>query len=548
MIKKNREYAPCKILFYASIITILVLTYSGNNTYAAPTINNISVQNQTIKLGETEIIVVNCTDNASNITAVYADINNTNNFFQNNSFNHTSSDIYAFSISTDTDSIFEAAGIFNVTGYCINDLNETANSSTSFIVLNQTFRKERQINVSINSFDDGYIGYFDYTKEITQYSRMNITVEFINSGSTSYTKKTELDIYGVVGETFTLISNRSGGTSALKPGGRVVEKLRYTPMISGYFWIRIKIYYSDKTANAWGTFHVKPYYDIGYYPGTTIPPSSGGGLSEERVTIIQLNPVPVEELVPKSTLDHGIKGLSISYPDKVFINPGESAVAYVIFNNSGTMPLRNLMILSQINGDILIDVQPKTIYELYGNHSAVFMITLDTSPNISEGIYSLDFTAYTDKMKEYGHIDVDVGKMNIDDSLERTINSYQYLIIKLEEDVDDLNFEGKDTNRIVPYINEAKNTLRLAKDAFRLKDYEKTRDNLKKTRNSLINAVIEAALARGDNLLIVMAPTIWLLIVLLIIMIIAAIALYLHKREHEKNKKEDELKETARGE
>ncbi|MBU4300206.1 hypothetical protein L6303_00005 [archaeon] len=545
MTKTNKGVLHGALLIYALIAAIFLAAY-GNDAYALLDMN-ISAENSIIMLGEIERILINCTDNSSNITAVYADINTTKGFFPNNVFENISNITYMLSISTKTNSPFYIAGHFNVAGYCKNSLNETANANISFIVVNHTLQKERPINISIDSFDNGYISYFDYQKELTQYSRMNITVEFTNSGSTSYSKKTELDIYGFSEGKLVLIANRSGAISSLTPGSRSVEKLRYTPMQPGWFWIRIQVHYSNKTANAWGVFQVKPYYNIIYYPPPT-PPSSGGGSYEEIIRTVQLENPPKEVSIPKKIVDVGKKNIALSYPDKIYITPGDSAVAYVIVTNKGTMALREIQVLGQINGDIIIDVQPRIVSELYGNNSAVFMITLDTNTDTNEGIYSLDFTAYTDKMKDEGHIDVEVGKATLDDSLERTILNYQYLIIKLEDEMDELNIAKKNTSKVVPYINEAKNTLSLAKSALKLKDYEKTRDNLKKTRNSLINAVIEMARARGDTMLIVMAPTIWLLIILLIIMLITAVMLYMHKRDKEKAKegltKEDKIDET----
>jgi|GEM_PF-1172902 len=521
------------------LICLIILSACKSDAYAAPVINNISVQEQAIRLGNANTVYINCTDNSSTITGVYADINTSEGMFLNNTFTKGTGDIYGLSISTMMPSKFWASGFFNVSGYCTNSLGETANSNTSFLVVNKTIVLDRTINLSIDSFDLGRIGYFDYNQEIRQYSRINITVEFINTGSTRYLKKTELDIYGVVNGTFTILYNRSGATRTLNPGERSVEKLRYTPMTPGYYWIRIFVHYAEnKTANAWGIFHVTPYYESAYgpvyVPGPPAPPRT-----IEIETTIQL-PNPTEEVLPAQENDRGIKGMTVSYPYKANITPGESSTIYVIVKNEGTMPLRELMILSRINGDISIDVQPKIVQTLYGGRSAVLMITMDALPGTPEGVYSLDFTVHTDKMSENGHIDVTVGKTSIDDELARTILNYQYILSKLEEEMDSLNIEGTDTSKILPHIDEAKNRLKLAKEAYKIKDYEKTRDNLKRTRNSLINAVIELALARNEtSQLIVMALTIWLLIILLIIIIIAAIALYMHKRDTERTKKKE---------
>lgn len=511
------------------------------SVYAAPAINNISVQEPVIPLGDANVILLNCTDNSSNISEAFADISTSVSLFLNNTFTQDTNETFHLSISTAPLSVFRIAGYFNVSAYCVNSIGETANANITFFVANQSIERNGLLNISIGPFALGRFGYFDFPQEITQYSRMNITAEFINTGSVPFTKKTMLEIYG---GNFTLVANRTGGTASLAPGARIIENLRYTPLTPGWFWIRAIAYYENKTASSWGTFYVKPYYNIVGYAPPSPPTSGGGGGGGERIWTIQLqNPPAPKGETTKEEVDYGRKEMSIIYPDKISVTPGESSVAYVIVNNSGTMTLREMIILPRINADILIDIQPKLIQTLYGKHSAVFMITLDVPPDVPEGSYSLDFTVSTDKMKKYGHIEVDVGNATVDDSLERAISNYQYLIVKLEEETEGLSIVGIDTGKITPYIDDAKNTLTLAKDAYGRKDYETTRDNLKKTRNSLINAVMEIARARSGGVLVVMAPTIWLLIVLIIIIGIAAFSLYAHRRDAEKSRKEGEMPE-----
>ncbi len=521
------------LLFLAVFLPALISFSAGS--HASPTINNLSVEKPVIWLWDSNTVFLNCTDadNSTFITNVSADISNPNRTFFNNTFLQEADGTYYLPVSTTQFWTSNNSGIMNILTYCSNNLSETASSATAFIVLNQTFREGRPVNVSINATDDGRIGFFNYSLEVTQYSRMNIVVEFINTGSTTYTKKTRMEI-GMYDTNFTVIANRTGLTNTLMPGGRTVETLRHTPLTYGYFWLHVIVSFNNKTADAWGYFRVKPYYSTvpGGGGGTSPPTSgSGGGGGEDRTWTIQLPdilPTPAPEV--KKEPDSGLKNMVITYPDKVFITPGESAVAYLIVNNIGTMPLRQITVLPRIIGNIRLDVQPIAIDALLGNHSAIFMITLDASPDISPGTYPLDFTVSTDKMSQEGHIDVEVGTTSMDDSLWRTINNYQYIIIKLEDEVDSLNIEGKDTTKVTTYIEQAKNTLKLAKAAYAAKDYETTRDNLKKTRNHLINAVIELALAKGEGAIVVMAPMIWLLIALIVIIVIAAVALYMHKR------------------
>ena len=529
----------CKITFIVVVFTTLILL--GNYGYALPVINNITLKAPIIRLGETNSVIVNCTDDNENYTIsnVYADINATNVSSSNNSFEQMPNGAYNLSISTAYTSIFWVADFIKVTAYCINDINETASAMASFRVINQTLVKDKMINVSVDTFDDGRIGFFEYSREIRQYSRMNITMEFINTGSTSYMKKTLMQI-GIYDSNFTVISNRSGLTNGLWPGDRSVENLRYVPLEYGFFWMHIIVSYANKTAEAWGSFYVKPYYDIipSQSPAPAPPPASGGNGGSDRLWVIQLpTPEPAAENITQQRFDAGLKGIILSYPEKVYLMPGESAVAYVTVYNNGTLALRELKLLPSIIGGIQIDVRPMILQTLYGNHSAIFMITLDAPVNTKPGTYPLDLRLSTDKGERYGYIDVEVGTAKIDDSIESEINNYQYIISKLEDETDTLDIEGKDTAKIKQYINDGKATLKLAKDTYKIKDYDKTHDNLKKTRNHLIDAVMELARSRSEEILVVMAPTIWLLIALLIIITIAAVSIYVHKRDVEKERK-----------
>ncbi|VVB60825.1 Uncharacterised protein [uncultured archaeon] len=534
-------------LIFTAALFIFLLLEPGSHAF--PVIYNLSVENPFAWFGQINTIFLNCTDNnstlAPNISA-YADIFTPNATFLNNTFLQDENKTYYLPIQVLQFWNSNSSGLMNITAHCTNELGETANASAMFVVLNQTFRETRTVNVSINATDDGRIGYFNYPTEITQYSRMNIIMEFINTGSITYSKKTRMEI-GMYDANFTILANRTGLTNTIMAGGRSVETLRYTPMIYGYLWIHIIVSFNNKTADAWGYFHVKPYYSVVPGDGTPPPPpppvvGGGGGGSEGRIWTIQLPDItPTPAPGSKKEADSGVKEMTLTYPDKIFITPGESSVAYLIVNNKGTMPLREVTVLPKMAGGIRIDVQPIMIDVLPGNSSAIYLITLDASSDVPSGIYPLDFIVSTDKISQGGHIDVEVGRTSVDDTLERTINNYQYIIVQLENEVDSLNIEGKDTTTVTLYIEQAKNTLTLAKKAYGAKDYETTRDSLKKTRNHLVNAVIALALAKGEGVIVVMAPTIWLLIALIMIIAIAAVALYMHKRNEFKiNVREEE--------
>ncbi len=565
---KTRCFLPLA-LFFISLLAF------GEGSYATPNITNISVNYPVIQLGYVNTIFLNCTEsilnmtnttesnmtnstnsteiNITTISRVFADIITENATSLNKSLLQSPNGLYYMYIATRLPSVFfNITGLYNITAYCENSLNESSNATISFLVINQSMNKERGVNVSIELFDDGRIGYFDYPELITQYSRMNITVEFINTGSTTYTKRTKLEI-GIYDANYSVTANRSGPITSLNPGQRSSERLRYTPMDPGYFWLRAVVSYSNKTADIWGTFYVKPYYEPWPTPGNGGGGSGGGGGGGGYgggsgggggVTILEV-PETTTEIIPTQKTLYGEKEMVIEYPERIYISPGEPSVVYVTVNNTGDLPLNELLLLGSINGGISMDVDPKTIQTLNGKQSATFLITLLPPAVTPFGNYSLDFTVSTYTIRKYGHIDVEVGKLGVDDSLERTIRNYQYIIMKLEEESEGLSFEGKNMTAADSYINDAKNTLKRAKDAFSTRDYEVTRDNLKKTRNHLIKAVIEIARVRGKGLFVVLAPTIWLLIALITIIIIAAVSVYVHKLDEENSTKEGLFSENS---
>lgn len=551
--------------FFPFALFLVSLISFASDSYAAPIINNISVKYPLIQLGEINAIFINCTDDTGNVTSNYSESNMTNSTniteinittisrvfadlfaenvtVSNQTFSQSIDGIYYLNIPLKQPTVFfNITGFYNVTAYCENSLNESVNATILFRVINQTLIKDRTVNVSIESFDDGRFGYFDYQSIITQYSRMNITIEFINTGSTTYTKRTKLE-FGLYDSNYSVIATRNGPLISLDPGKRHIDRLRYTPMDTGYFWLRATVSYANKTADIWGTYYVKPYYEPWPLPGSGGSGGGGGGGSGGYggggsgggggVAIVQ-SQRSVSETIPSSRITYGEEEMVLEYPERILIAPGEPSVVYITVNNTGDLPLNELLLLGSINGGISIDIEPKTIQTLNGKRSATFLITLLAPASTPYGNYSLDFTASTYSIRKYGHVDVEVAKLSVDEGLERTIRNYQYILMKLEEESGDLSFEGKNMTKADGYLNDAAITLRRAKDAFSTRDYVVTRDSLKKTRNHLVNAVIEIARVRGEGILVVMAPTIWLLIALITIIIIAAVSVYVHKRDHE---------------
>jgi len=102
-----------RVLQASFLMALIFLTTGG---YAFPAINNLSVQEPALWLGETETIFLNCTDdNSTGLAAPYADITTSTAIFPNNPFTLDSNGQYYLAISTAQPSNFYKIGAFNAT-------------------------------------------------------------------------------------------------------------------------------------------------------------------------------------------------------------------------------------------------------------------------------------------------------------------------------------------------------------------------------------------------------------------------------------------------
>ncbi len=401
-----------------------------------------------------------------------------------------------------------------------------------------------EVNVSINSTENGMISHLGYPAETTQYSMIEFDLEFRNIGSTSYIKNSLLQV-GIYDENMTVVASRIGLTRFMDPGDRVFETLKYTPWVYGFYWVHAIVYYGNNTAHAWGSFYVEPYIAI------IIPPDYGGdtdggsdseGDSDSDISSGFSGDVFSEWYL--ELFDFGRTMITLSHPDKIYVMSGDTSVVYVIVNNTGTMNLRRLLLLPRIIGNIALDAQPMNIQALKGGQSAIFMITLDVPAGMEDGIYPMDFKVIANKIERSGHIDVVVGSLSFDENLMDMILNYRYIITRLIDETDSLYLEGKNTALLERYIGDADSALILAKDYHDLKDYGQVRAYLKDTKGHLQLAVIELARLRGSDSLLSRAPMLLLAIAIAVIIAVSIIAVYVHKRSVKKDKQAKRFQET----
>lgn len=417
------------------------------------------------------------------------------------------------------------------------------------------------LNLSVDEYDEGRIGYFLYEPEVLQYIRTNVTVEFINTGSTTY--NTRIELYLQDWNASTNYSKMVGGYSSVKPGGRVVYSTKFIPKISGFQWIHVIAPYNNKTAEAWALIYVKPYY----YEWPPIPPNGttgkggggaggggagagggGGAGGEVRVNISTVRGSEYETITPPwAEPDVGIVGFEISYPQSVSLVPGGSAAAYIIANNTGTMMLRNVMVTGHITG-ARMEIIPNMIYRLPGNTSSIFMVSLEAPENMPPGKYAFEFNVLSNRANKSGHIDINVGEATaVDDSLNQTIANYAYIISRMEDEIDGLKLAGKNMTLASEYINEAKELLKNARDDYSRRDYAATYDKLKRVKRLLIKTAAEIALAKSESIFVALSPASILLYLLIAIILLAGLALYTyHRRRMKKERKKLEGEELGR--
>lgn len=409
-------------------------------------------------------------------------------------------------------------------------------------------------NLSIMAVDDGAI--IDFSRspgyEIDQYSRMNLSVEFRNTGSTSYTAR--IEIYAL-DYNLTNISRMLGGYNYMKPDSRISYSTRYIPQLFGFQWIHIVVpYAANKKAEAWALIYVKPYYyQWPQTPGNGTEGSgtgagggggtAGGGGGGGRMTAVAGD--KYEMIIPSvPAADTGTVGFQISYPKRAELVPGGSSAIYVVANNTGTMILRDMRFTGYITG-ARMDVAPKMIYALPGKSSAVFMISLEVPEDIAPDTYLLDFRIQANVANASGHIDLDIRPGNAQDELNQTILNYRYIISRMEDEAEALKILGRNTTLASDYLDEAKAALKQAKDGYEKGEIDSAKNSLKRVKRLLLLAASEIALARSVGLFIALSPAYLLLFILIAAAIIAGIAVYVHKRKKEIEEKEKEKEKTA---
>ncbi len=376
-------------------------------------------------------------------------------------------------------------------------------------------------DVAIKSKTDGNI-FLNYNYSVNLTSIQNITVEFINTGSTNYTARIEIALYFYNNTTGNLdeLATYYDASVFLFPGERKNFKISFLPNRVGIYYIKARVIYGAKVGEQWGSFFV-------YYRYTQIP------------EIIHVATYPGGGTIPRKG-EGGITNLDLEYRDKVELYPGQEILLSVTVNNTGTINLHNMKFYSSTTEYIDFEVNPKEIYELgLGEHS-IFLISLKLSEDIPPGEYDFFFEVLCLEIKRTGNIKLNItpfAKPPLKDEIYDTILNYEYLITELDYEIYLTSSKGFNTSRAERYLDNAKRNLQRARERFDEEDYEDARDVLDRVKRDLENVVFELA-AISFRVYVYPAYSPFLISILLLMVLISIIiAIYLYKKRKKKKPK-----------
>ena len=382
-----------------------------------------------------------------------------------------------------------------------------------------------QISLSIKSSIKGEITAFVYDTfiELAKAEKQEIFVEFTNTGTEEYTAKIDEFIYFYENNQLNETANYSDSSVVLYPGMKRAFRITYTPLREGFYYVKVTAGYGSRRTEAWGSFYA------GFIIPNTTPPEpgppgpgtgTGGGGGWTPPTLIDVAAQPLN--------------ISLTYPERVELYPGQNILTNIRVKNTGNETLHEVKLHVSASSLLEIDMSPKGVYYLDRNESVLFLLDIDTEPDIPVGTYLIDFEIVTREIKRSGTISVDVLPYNItlEEEVRRTILNYEYLIMELEIDLLEAYLKGIDITLAEQSLDFARINLEGARNYFELKDFEKALEKLDEVKENLKACVL--LLAQASFLIFVPAfSPIWILI---IAVLIGMLFMFLLERRKKKGK------------
>jgi hypothetical protein len=383
-----------------------------------------------------------------------------------------------------------------------------------------------QIYLSIKSYVKGEITAFVYDTfiDLEEAEKQVIFVEFTNTGSENYTAQIEENLYLYDDGQLNEVAYYYDSSVFLFPGMKRAFNTTYTPMQNGTYYIKVKASYGSRRTEVWGSFYAG-YIIPNYTPGPPGPgPPAGPGKGWEL-------PPPILVYVEAQPDD-----LSLEYPEELELYPGQNILTSINLRNIGNDTLHEIKLYLSTTNMIDIDISPKQIYYLERNEASLFLLDIDTEPEIPIGTYLIDFQIVTREIKKEGTISLKIVPYNLtlEDEVRRIILNYEYLITELEIDLLEAYLKGVDTTQAEESLDLAKINLEAARSYFNLGDYGKAMEILDEVKENLKDCVF--LLAQASFMLFV-PPAFSPIWILIIAVFIGFLFLFLQKRRKKKKPK-----------
>ncbi|MGC8812216.1 MAG: NEW3 domain-containing protein [Candidatus Aenigmatarchaeota archaeon] len=345
-----------------------------------------------------------------------------------------------------------------------------------------------------------------------------ILAEFLNTGSVQVEERIEIRIYYNYGGKLQLIAYYYDSQAFLKPGERRSYKVNFLPPYVGTYYIKVRVPYDGKVLETWKAFIVI------YTP----PPP--------QVQIITL-PAPSVP-VPTEIVETGIPRMEIEYPENLTIAQGESKLFSVLVKNTGQVSLKSIRFSISTLSSFATEINPKEVFKLSPNETAVFLVLLTVPSQTSPGSYPFDFEVITDKIKEGRRINVQVVSAlpPLEEEVRELIEYYEYLISEVQTQIDTAASKGIDVSNAQSSLDKAKIALEIAKNYYSLGKYPDAKKKLDEVRDFLQDAVFQLSIAQIP-VYYPAFPFLPLILLLIIILVIILVLVIVKKRKKEELKR-----------
>jgi hypothetical protein len=383
------------------------------------------------------------------------------------------------------------------------------------------------ISVNISETLSGEITAFTYSPTLNLSEIQNITVEFTNTGNVVYNTTIFETVYIYDDGNLNRTAQFYDYTSLLYPGERKHYRASYVPPMSGTYYIKAVVHYGPRRAEAWGVFVV-----VTPSEGNETGPPGDGGVGDVGWTPVQI-----------IRLGTPVVELDLDYPNLIDMYQGQTMMVGVRGTNTGNTTLRRLRMYVSTPDTIEIEVNPKEVYDLFGNDSTAFLLSIHVKEEAAVGIHLIRFDIVSDRLKQTGLIELNVTPEIIarEKEIQNRILNNRYLILEVERQILTAFKKDVDTSLTEALLNEAKTYLEAAEEYLNLAELEKAIEELDKKDEKLKNAVFELA---HESFRVYYPPAFSPIWILLFMILLAFIFFIIFQRRKKKKKKPKLLRRT----